>query len=141
VPPEPLSGDEHEVRQGRLGSAYRPRREALPGECADCDVGADCRAAGTDPASRGAFTFLVVGLHDSQESADGLLEEVVTVVPWFADAAERWSGVPAPFRTKGESPPLGRWRRLSRCYEGTEASARARLEVASVGDLAWRASV
>ncbi len=28
---------------------------------------------------------------------------------------------------------LGGWRRLSRCYEGSEASARARLEVASVG--------
>ena len=68
-----------------------------------CDVGADCRAAGTDPASREAFTFLVVGLHDSKESADSLVEEVVTVAPWFADAAERWSGVLAPFRTKGES--------------------------------------
>jgi transposase len=27
---------------------------------------------------------------------------------------------------------LGRWRRLSRCYEGTEASAQAWLEVAAV---------
>jgi hypothetical protein len=34
---------------------------------------------------------------------------------------------------------LGRWRRLSRCYEGTTASATAWLEVASVGYLAWRA--
>jgi putative transposase len=34
---------------------------------------------------------------------------------------------------------LGRWRRLSRCYEGSQASARAWLEVASVGYLAWRA--
>ncbi len=34
---------------------------------------------------------------------------------------------------------LGRWRRLSRCYEGTQASARAWLEVAAVGYLAWRA--
>jgi hypothetical protein len=34
---------------------------------------------------------------------------------------------------------LGRWRRLSRCYEGSAASARAWLEVASVGYLAWRA--
>ena len=33
---------------------------------------------------------------------------------------------------------LGRWRRLSRCYEGSEASARAWLEVASVAYLAWR---
>ena len=36
---------------------------------------------------------------------------------------------------------LGRWRRLSRCYVGTTASARAWLEVASVGYLAWRAVV
>jgi putative transposase len=36
---------------------------------------------------------------------------------------------------------LGRWGRLSCCYEGSEASARAWLEVASVGYLAWRASV
>jgi putative transposase len=35
---------------------------------------------------------------------------------------------------------LGRWRRLSRCYEGTPASARSWLEVASVGYLAWRAA-
>ncbi len=35
---------------------------------------------------------------------------------------------------------LGRWRRLSRCYEGPEASARAWLEVASVGYLAWGAA-
>ena len=35
---------------------------------------------------------------------------------------------------------LGRWRRLSRCYEGSEASAKAWLEVASVGYLAWRAA-
>ncbi len=68
-----------------------------------CEVGADCRAAGTDPASREAFTFLVVGLHDSRESADRLVEEVLTVAPWFADAGERWSAVLAPFRTKGES--------------------------------------
>jgi putative transposase len=33
---------------------------------------------------------------------------------------------------------LGRWRRLSRCYEGTEASARAWLEVASFGYLLGR---
>jgi transposase len=35
---------------------------------------------------------------------------------------------------------LGRWRRLLRCYEGSEASTRAWLEVASVGYLAWRAA-
>ena len=36
---------------------------------------------------------------------------------------------------------LGRWRRLSRCYEGTEASATAWLQVASVAYLLWRAVV
>ena len=41
--------------------------------------------------------------------------------------------------TRPGAGELGRWRRLSRCYEGTEASARAWLEVASVGYLAWRA--
>ena len=68
-----------------------------------CEVGADCRAAGMDPASREAFTFLVVGLHDSRESADLLVEDVTSVAPWFEEAVERWSGVLAPFRTKGES--------------------------------------
>ena len=68
-----------------------------------CEVGADCRAAGTDPASREAFSFLLVGLHDSQASAESLVEDLATVAPWLADAAERWSGVLAPFRTKGES--------------------------------------
>jgi putative transposase len=34
---------------------------------------------------------------------------------------------------------LGRWRRLSRCYEGSEASATAWLQVASVGYLLGRA--
>jgi hypothetical protein len=84
---------------------------ADPGEWSGllfCEVGADCRAAGTDPASREAFTFLVVGLHDSKASADRLVEEVATVAPWFAEAAERWSGVLAPFRTKGESNLLHR---------------------------------
>jgi hypothetical protein len=81
------------------GSADPDRRPGL----LFCEVGADCRAAGTDPASREAFTFLVVGLHDSRESADRLVEELTTVAPWFADATERWSGVLAPFRTKGES--------------------------------------
>ena len=33
---------------------------------------------------------------------------------------------------------LGRWRQQSRCYEGTETSARAWLEVASFGYLLGR---
>lgn len=35
---------------------------------------------------------------------------------------------------------LGRWRRLSRCYEDSQASATAWLEVASVGYLLGRAT-
>jgi hypothetical protein len=66
-----------------------------------CQLGADCRAAGTDPASQEAFTFIVVGLHGTEESADGLLADVATVAPWLEEADERWSAVMAPYRTKG----------------------------------------
>lgn len=92
----------HLARFDRLRAAGPAHPGELPG-LLFCEVGADCRAAGTDPTSREAFTFLVVGLHDGQESADRLVEDVTTVAPWFGDAAERWSGVLAPFRTTGES--------------------------------------
>ena len=68
-----------------------------------CEVGADCRAAGSDPASSDAFTFLVLGLHDTEASADTLATDITTIAPWFGEAVERWSGVLAPFRTKGEA--------------------------------------
>jgi hypothetical protein len=68
-----------------------------------CQAGADCRAAGTDPASQEAFTFVVVGLHDTEASADGLLADVAAVAPWLDEADERWSAVLAPYRTKGTS--------------------------------------
>jgi transposase len=42
------------------------------------------------------------------------------------------------YRVEHAFAQLGRWRRLPRCYEGTEASARAWLEVASVGYLLGR---
>jgi putative transposase len=42
------------------------------------------------------------------------------------------------YRVEHAFAQLGRWRRLSRCYEGTEASARAWLEVASFGYLLGR---
>lgn len=41
------------------------------------------------------------------------------------------------YRIEHAFAQLGRWRRLSRCYEGSAASARAWLEVASVGYLVW----
>ena len=39
------------------------------------------------------------------------------------------------YRVEQAFARLGRWRRLSRCFEGTTASARAWLEVASVGEM------
>lgn len=39
------------------------------------------------------------------------------------------------YRVEHAFARLGRWRRLSRCYEGTSASARAWLEVAALGYL------
>jgi putative transposase len=45
------------------------------------------------------------------------------------------------YRVEHAFARLGRWRRLSRCYEGTEASARAWLEVASVAYLLARLRV
>jgi putative transposase len=44
------------------------------------------------------------------------------------------------YRIEHAFAQLGRWRRLSLCYEGTTASARAWLEVASVGYLVSRVS-
>jgi len=38
-----------------------------------------------------------------------------------------------PYKIEHAFAQLGRWRRLARCYEGSAASARAWLEVASVG--------
>jgi len=43
------------------------------------------------------------------------------------------------FKVEHTISQLRRWRRLSRCYEGTTASAWAWLEVAPVGYLVWRA--
>jgi transposase len=39
------------------------------------------------------------------------------------------------YRVEHAFASLGRWRRLSRCYEGSAESARALLEVAAVGYL------
>ena len=49
--------------------------------------------------------------------------------------------LPPLYRIEHAFAQLGRWRRLSRCYEGTEASAKAWVEVASVAYLAWRAVI
>lgn len=83
-------------------------RVAHPAEPGDrpgllfCDVGADSRAAGSDPASGEAFIFVLIGLHANRSSAEEAVENGLDITPWLADAVERWSGVLAPFRTRGE---------------------------------------
>jgi hypothetical protein len=46
-----------------------------------------------------------------------------------------------PWRVEHAFAQLGRWRRLARCYEGSEASAKAWLGVASVGYLLGRTTL
>lgn len=67
-----------------------------------CEVGADSRAAGSDPASGEAFIFMLIGLHDNRSSAEEAVADGLDITPWLGDAVERWSGVLAPFRTRGE---------------------------------------
>ena len=52
------------------------------------NVAADTRAAGTEPASQQAFTFLILGLHEDQASAERFLANRVA---WVDQAQEVWS--------------------------------------------------
>jgi hypothetical protein len=63
-----------------------------------CNVAADTRAAGTEPSSQQAFTFLILGLHEDAASAQRFL---ATRVGWLDDALEVWSGILEPFRHHG----------------------------------------
>jgi len=58
------------------------------------------------------------------------------VIPLTATGVVLLVVVPLPssplYRVEHAFARLGRWRRLSRCYEGTETSAKAWLEVAAV---------
>jgi hypothetical protein len=63
-----------------------------------CNVASDSRAAGTEPASQQAFTFLILGLHPDPDAAQRFLAERL---PWLDDALEIWSGVLQPFRHHG----------------------------------------
>jgi hypothetical protein len=70
-----------------------------------CNVAADTRAAGTEPASQQAFTFLILGLHKNADSAQRFLAERVE---WLGDAQEVWSGILEPFRHHGAANYLDR---------------------------------
>jgi hypothetical protein len=63
-----------------------------------CNVAADTRAAGTEPASRQAFTFLILGLHQDADAAQRFLADRGS---WLDEAQEVWSGILEPFRHHG----------------------------------------
>lgn len=68
-----------------------------------CAAAADSRAAGTEPGSQVAFTFVVLGLHADAASARAFVEDRAACVPWLTDASEAWAGVLQPFRHHGAS--------------------------------------
>jgi len=71
------------------------------------DVGADVRAASIDPRSTLAYTLVVFGLHDSEASAQELIERRLQVAPWLSDAKETCALTLRPFRHFGEANFLG----------------------------------
>lgn len=66
-------------------------------------VGADERAANSDFGTQQAFTWLGLGLHDDELSANELFEAGDDATPCFDGADERWSGVLQPFNHRGET--------------------------------------
>jgi hypothetical protein len=69
------------------------------------NVSADTRAAGTEPASQQAFTFLILGLHEDPASAQHFLADRAA---WLDEAQEVWSGILEPFRHHGAANYLDR---------------------------------
>jgi hypothetical protein len=65
-------------------------------------IAADTRAAATEPASRQAYRFLMLGLHTDEAAANRLVDHRDAVVPWFAEAAEVWAAVLRPYRHVGQ---------------------------------------
>jgi hypothetical protein len=70
-----------------------------------CNVAADTRAAGTEPASQQAFAFLILGLHQDAASAQRFVADRVA---WLDDAQEVWTGVLEPRRHHGAANYLDR---------------------------------
>lgn len=92
----------HLARFETLRASEDPSCEDRPGVLF-CEVAADSRAAGVDPATREAFVFVVLGLHSDAASAEHLVDDRQSVAPWLDEAAEVWSGVLQPFRHKGKA--------------------------------------
>ena len=95
------------ARFAKLRAAGSIAADARPG-VQFCGVAADTRAAGTEPGSQEAFTFVILGLHADVDSARALVDDQATCGPWLADAIETWSGVLQPFRHYGEANHLDR---------------------------------
>ena len=70
-----------------------------------CNVAADTRAAGTEPASQQAFAFLILGLHENATATQRFLADRVA---WLEEAQEVWSGILEPFRHHGAANYLDR---------------------------------
>jgi hypothetical protein len=77
-----------------------PLPEARALETAFCNVAADTRAAGTEPASQQAFTFLILALHNDAASAQRFLTNRVA---WLDEAQEVWTALLEPFRHHGSA--------------------------------------
>jgi hypothetical protein len=71
-------------------------------------IGADTRAAATEPASQQAFTIVFVGLHTDERSAHRTLDDRQEVAPILDEAAEVWGAVLQPFRHTGAANYLDR---------------------------------
>jgi len=71
-------------------------------------VGADTRAAGTEPISHEAFVLLQFGIHPSREAAQRFAAATATSAPAPGDALESWSAILEPFRYHGQSNHLDR---------------------------------
>jgi hypothetical protein len=70
-----------------------------------CNVAADTRAAGPEPASQQAFAFLILGLHEDAASAQRFLANRDA---WVEEAQEVWSSILEPFRHHGAANYLDR---------------------------------
>jgi hypothetical protein len=95
------------ARFAQLRAAGPIAADARPGVLF-CGAAADTRAAGTEPASQQAFTFLILGLHTDDESARRLVGDRAACAPWLAEASEIWCGVLQPFRHHGVANHLDR---------------------------------
>jgi hypothetical protein len=66
-------------------------------------IGADTRAAGSEPASQQAYSFVLFGLHEREAEAEAYLAERERIAPWTREAKEVYGAVLQPVRHRGEA--------------------------------------